>query len=226
MPVPTGQPFRRRGAQRLLGEPLGLGRRVGVEAGFGDVVVTEPEAEAHHLARVGLAHHRVDRGPLFHVPVGEPGHGDVEGVPEVVHGAGLAGETGCELLQDQIDLAQDPPVPRGVFGHVDGVLVVLDEGAVGVGQVERERDRDPAVHPQRVQRRLQTQVERGDAVPLEGEGGGVALQVARDQQVADEVEVDGEDRVAVHQPHRSGGDPASGQVEGHVPPVVASRAVL
>src|SRR5512132_4699038 len=42
--------------------------------------------------------------------------------------------------------------------------------------------------------------------------------------MVDEVEVDGEDRVAVDLVHGPGGDAAAGEVEGHVPPVVAPHA--
>src|SRR5918994_3754964 len=42
--------------------------------------------------------------------------------------------------------------------------------------------------------------------------------------VVDEVEVDGKDRVAVDLAHGPGGDAAAGEVEGHVPPVVAANA--
>jgi hypothetical protein len=42
--------------------------------------------------------------------------------------------------------------------------------------------------------------------------------------VVEEVKVDGEDRVAVDLAHGPGGDAAAGEVEGHVPPVVAAHA--
>src|ERR687898_2486182 len=42
--------------------------------------------------------------------------------------------------------------------------------------------------------------------------------------MVDEVEVDGEDRVAVDLAHGPGSDTPAGEVEGHVPPVVAPHA--
>ena len=44
------------------------------------------------------------------------------------------------------------------------------------------------------------------------------------QLVVDEVEVDGKDRVAVDLAHGPGGDAPAGEVEGHIPPVVAAHA--
>ena len=42
--------------------------------------------------------------------------------------------------------------------------------------------------------------------------------------MVDEVEVNGKDRVAVDLAHGAGGDAPAGEVEGHVPPVVAPHA--
>jgi hypothetical protein len=73
------------------------------------------------------------RWRLVDVAVGEAGVGDVEGVPEVVHRADLAGIAGGELLQNQIDLAEDLPVAAGPGRVVVGVLGVVGERSVGVG---------------------------------------------------------------------------------------------
>ena len=51
-----------------------------------------------------------------------------------------------------------------------------------------------------------------------------AVQGVDAQLVVDEVEVDREDWVAVGLAHGSGGNAAAGEVEGHVPPVVAAAA--
>src|SRR5215218_291193 len=52
--VPSGSPW----CQGLAGQPGWLWRGVGVERRLTEVDVAEPEAEADHLPRVGLAGHR------------------------------------------------------------------------------------------------------------------------------------------------------------------------
>jgi hypothetical protein len=61
---------------------------------------------------------------------------DIKGVPEVVDWADLAREPGRELLQDQVDLAEDLPIAGRPGRVVARVLGVVGEMAVGVGQVE------------------------------------------------------------------------------------------
>src|SRR5699024_1881094 len=47
--VPAGRPLRLGRTQRGFCEPFRFRHRIGVETGFGDAVVTEPETEAHRL---------------------------------------------------------------------------------------------------------------------------------------------------------------------------------
>ncbi len=209
--------------ERLLRQPRGFRRRVGVERGLGKRVVPEPEAEADHLAGVCLAGDRVGLRRLLRVTSGEPAVSKVEGVPEVVHGAGLPRELCRELLQHQRHLAEDSPVAVDLHGVVGRVFGVLGEGPCGVRQVERMGHGD--VHPdtqdgQGVQGRA---AERGHGLAVERKGHLGAVQRSGDQLVADEVEVDGE-RITVGPSHRTRGDATRGEVEGYVPPMVAPYA--
>jgi hypothetical protein len=103
------------------------------------------------------------------------------------------------------------------------MLCVVRERASGIGQIERLRvDDGVRVDSERRQRGHELGVERSHALPLERERPAFTLGRRDHGEVIDEVEVDREDGVRAHRPRR---DARSGDMEGHVPPVIASRAV-
>src|SRR4029450_2409038 len=126
------------------------------------------------------------------------------------------------LLQDQVHLAQDLPVATGPGRVVAGVLAVVVEGPAGVGQVVGVGVGDGHADPEPGQGPEGLVIEGGHRLALESDRFGPAVQGGDAELVVDEVEVDGEDGVAVGLAHEPGGDAAAGQVEGQVPPVVAA----
>ena len=155
---------------------------------------------------------------------GEAAVGDVEGVPEVVYRTDLSRVTRGELLQDGRHLAEDPPVAVGLHGIVGRVLGVLGVGPGGIGQVERPGYGEPHPNAQDGQRVHDRAVEGGYGLADEREGDLPPVQDRDHQLVRDEVEVDGEDRVAVDLPHGARGGAAPREVQRDVPPVIALNA--
>lgn len=117
-----------------MNQPGGLRRGVGVKRRLGEVVITEPETEAEHIPGISLPGNRIDRGRLLDSCVAEAGDGDVKGVPEVMHRAGLARVVRGECLQQQVDLAEYLPVAGYRRRVVAGVFGVLGEGSLGIGR--------------------------------------------------------------------------------------------
>src|SRR5215217_3579439 len=123
--APLRQPACGLRTQRMFGQTLRLGGGVGVEGGLADVSITGPEAEGDDLVGVGLARDLVRAQPLRSVPAGEAGNGQVEAVPVELNGAGLAGNTPGELLEDSIHPQEYPVVTPHVLPVADAVECVL-----------------------------------------------------------------------------------------------------
>ena len=85
--------------------------------------------------------------------------------------------TGRELLQQQVDLAQDLPVAPGPGRVVAGVLGISSAGPVGVGQVEGMRVGDRHGDPELGQGLEGLVVEGGDRLALEWDRDRPAVQL-------------------------------------------------
>src|SRR3712207_203621 len=131
----------------MFGQALRLGGGVGVEGGLADVLISGPEAEGDDLVRVRLASNRVCALRQRHLFAGEAGDGQVEAVPVELNGAGLAGKTPGELLEDSIHPQEYPVVTPHVLPVTDAVervliqcvLVVEGEGLRVYGGVYAQR---------------------------------------------------------------------------------------
>src|SRR3712207_5610455 len=131
----------------MFGQTLRLGGGVGVEGGLADLLVSGPEAKGDDLVRVRLARYRIcvlrQRYPFS----GEAGKGQVEAVPVELDGAGLAGKTPGELLEDSIRPQEYPVVKPHVLLIADAmnrillqrVLVVEGEGLRVYGGLYAQR---------------------------------------------------------------------------------------
>src|SRR5438067_5277971 len=205
-------------AQRPVAKPVRLGRRVRVVGRLAHVLVAGPEPEGDDLVRVRLPRHGIRARNRRSAPRPEASDGEVEAVPEEVHGARLAAEPAGELLEDRVRPVEDVPEA------LDGVPVVGRVLPVG-GKRRRHRhperrlaDRDVDAEPR--QERVQARVELGHREPVhEPERLDRAAARLDDETVLDEVESDLEARavLVVHAPRRQ---PPHVHVQRNVPPVI------
>ncbi len=205
--------------QLLVAQPRGLRGGVGVVRGVADVVVAGPEAERDDLLRVGLLGDRVGVHRRAG-PAGEAGHGEVEAVPEEVHGARLAGEPAAELLEHRVGPVEDPPEARDRVAIPGRVLEILGKRRRH-GDAERllgDLDVDVELAEQRVEAGVELR-DGQSATQLERPGATVSR--PDDHRVIDEVDRDLERGVVVMQPPRR--EPSHVDVQRDVPPVVARR---
>ena len=217
---------RRRLAQPSSDRPVAeagrLGVGVGVECGLPETR-TGPPAAAPALVRVGFPgdvignarRPRMRRG----LPPRKAGRGEVEAPPEEVDRARLPQEIVSELLGHAIGLRESVPEPSRPRRVVRGVRSVLDERD-RLRNLDRNRP-DLDLDLEIGQRVHGLPVEVGDRHRAERQI--AARSVARHDSVAmvEEVEIHLERAVVVGD--GAGREPAAGQIEGDVPPVVDGR---
>src|SRR5215208_1182464 len=216
------QPARGLWTQRMFGQTLRLGGGVGVEGGLADVSITGPEAERDDLVRVRLTGNRVCALRQRHLFAGEAGNGQVEAVPVELNGAGLAGKTPGELLEDPIHPQEYPVVTPHVLPVADAVECVLIQRVL---IVEAEGLRVyGGVYAQRAQPIKEPPVELCHRQVIEGEGELTFVARVHGELVLEQVKGDVEGSAAIRTiGDWAGGEPASGDIERNVPPVVPKR---
>jgi hypothetical protein len=136
---------------------------------------------------------------------GEPGHREIEGAPEEVDRAALAGELAAEPAEDA--LGTDQGHPEAVHRHrivtvVGDIVGERDRG----GHLDRARhDRHP--DPEASQHRGEAAVEGRHRHRLQGERLGLTEGGPDDQLVTDEVELDLDASVPIR--HQGRGQPVA-----------------
>ena len=206
---------------RSIAEARRFGIGIRVEGGLREGLVARPEPGAADLVRIGFTRDRVGQsgytaGMTRGRPSGEPGHREVEAAPKEMDGARLPQKAGAKELEDAIDLHKRAPEAMGsggVIGRVGAVLRKADRVRHLVRHlVDDDRDADA------VEKIDQPTMEIGNRLRLERKLPCVASAGARDEAVADEVELDLEDFVADRD--RRGAEPACGNVERNLPAMV------
>jgi hypothetical protein len=139
--------------------------------------------------RVRLLRYPIGLRALGSPPPQEAGDGDVEAVPEDVHGARLAAKPAGELLQRPVDPPQRLPEPSDGFTVIARVAGVLRERGRGPNLVGPGLDLGPDPPLREDCHEALVEVGDGEAVP-EGEEVDVAPARAHDECVVDEVEGD------------------------------------
>src|SRR6266404_1384957 len=85
----------------LVFESLRLGCRVGVERRTLDVAA-RPEAHTAYFVGVGFPSYGIRAGSLRGSAAGKPGNRQIKTSPEEVYRAGLADESGSELVENRV----------------------------------------------------------------------------------------------------------------------------
>src|SRR5207245_3286642 len=207
------------GGARLWGEvpqPGRLGRRIGVERGLLHRAATGPKAGADHLVGIRLTRHPVRPGALGGAPPREPSHRKIQADPEKMVRAALSQKALAELLEHVVGLDEDAPEAIGVLGIVRRVCLIGGKA----NRVLHFDGHGPERHPDREGfERLEIEaVELRHRARAQGDFMHGAVVRPEDELVLDEIELHVERPGPVR--HGAGREPARGDVERHLPPMV------
>src|SRR6266700_3523074 len=189
---------------------------IGIESRGRETVIARPEPTTDHFMRVGFPRHAIGPWTLWCAPSRKKGECQVEAAPEEVDGTALAQKRRAVALHDGFGLHQDAPEALGVDGVVGGVdlIFITANGMLHFARQGVDRDLDA----QGVQASHKFPVKRGDGAGDQWQHFARSLARENEELVIDEVKIDFKGAAVIGNGGR--GQPARGDREGDMPPVV------